>query len=100
MNTPTCAIPSWLACLLLEHLHHRLVGVNRTLGQQLASNSLPERAKIEIRHLYDPVGHGAAFQLHSHAFPHLLLPVQGHGVHILLHQHMGVDESKGIAVCQ
>ena len=42
----------------------------------------------------------AALQRHTHAFPHLLLPVQGHGVHILLHQHIGDDGSRGIAVRQ
>ena len=82
------------------HLHHRFVDMNRALGQQLASDSLPERTKIEVSHLNDPIGHGAALQRHTYAFPHLLLPVQGHGVHILLHQHIGDNGSRGVAVCQ
>ena len=58
------------------------IGVNRALGQQLALDSPPEGTKMESRHLYDPMSHGTAFQPHTHGFPHLLLPVQGHSVHI------------------
>ena len=69
--------------------------MNRTLGQQFAPYTIPEGAKIEISHLNDPVGHGAALQMYIHALPHLFLPVQGHAICIFLHQHIGNDRGGG-----
>ena len=70
--------------VLFENLHHRLICMQNFSLQKFFPHGIPQRLQPVFRTPDDPARHGGPAECYPQLFPCCFLPVQRHGIHILL----------------